>query len=150
MEKIKNWLIVHLAEEVKLITAIIMYATAFLMIYDKLVDTNALPNYFEFSKYDWWVWLFVLITFATSNLIGLWFVDYFKARIACDLILQLSGFILVIIGMAFIAHYPPLNWLMFFYTIWGMFAIIAGRHMGKRSRKRLAECKKIECECKKG
>ena len=139
MDKLKDWIIIHVAEEIKFLTGVIMLFTAFFMVYDKTVDANILPNYFEFSQFDWWAWLAVLASFGVSNIIGILLVDCFKARLIFDLVLQISGLILLVIGWAFIAKYPPFSHLMLFYPAWGIGIIIAGRHMGKRSRKRLAE-----------
>ena len=139
MKDFKDWLIVHFAEAVKLFTGAMMYATAFFMIYDRVVDSEILPSYFQFSIYDWWAWVIALTTLATLNIFGILFVDIGKARLIGDLVLQVSGIALLIIGWAFIVHYPPAHWLMVFYPVWGMTTIIAGRHMGRRSRLKLKE-----------
>lgn len=141
MEKFKNWVIVHIAEELKIITASIMLLTVGLMIYDYNVDT-LLPSYFQFTEYDWWFWIITLSIISIANVYGLVYVDYYRCRILGDLVLQLSGFILLLFGWAFIANYPPLNIFMVLYPIWGIAMIIAGRHMGKRSRKRYSDFKK--------
>lgn len=142
MEKFKNWLIVHCAEAFKLITAVMMFGTVGLLLADRLQERDILPDYFEFTNYDWWVWLLVLTSLGTANLIMLFFVDCYKCRVFGDLTLQISGVTLLIVGWAFISQYPPLNVLMVVYPTWGIGMIIAGRHMGKRTRGILKEIRK--------
>ena len=57
------------------------------------------------------------------------------------LLLQISGILLLIIGWAFIAQYPPLNALMVIYPTWGIGMVVAGRHMGKRTREKIKDNK---------
>ena len=130
MERFKNWLIV--AESFKAITGLMMFGTVLLMLMDKVQRRDILPDYFQFTNYDWWVWVIILTSIGASNLIMLFFVN--KCRVFSDLLLQISGILLLIIGWAFIAHYPPLNVLMVIYPTWGIGMVVAGRHMGKRTR----------------
>ena len=127
MERFKNC-----AESFKAITGLMMFGTVLLMLMDKVQRRDILPDYFQFTNYDWWVWVIILTSIGTSNLIMLFFVN--KCRVFSDLLLQISGILLLIIGWAFIAHYPPLNVLMVIYPTWGIGMVVAGRHMGKRTR----------------
>ena len=134
MERFKNWLIVHCAESFKAITGLMMFGTVLLMLMDKVQRRDILPDYFQFTNYDWWVWVIILTSIGASNLIMLFFVN--KCRVFSNLLLQISGILLLIIGWAFIAHYPPLNVLMVIYQTWGIGMVVAGRHMGKRTREK--------------
>ena len=129
MERFKNC-----AESFKAITGLMMFGTVLLMLMDKVQRRDILPDYFQFTNYDWWVWVIILTSIGTSNLIMLFFVN--KCRVFSDLLLQISGILLLIIGWAFIAHYPPLNVLMVIYPTWGIGMVVAGRHIGKRTREK--------------
>ena len=137
MERLKNWLIVHCAENFKITTSIMMLGTALSMLMDKLQGSDILPDYFQFTNTSWWVWAIILTIVGTSNLIMLLFVNCCKCRVFSDVLLQISGILLLIIGWVFIAHYPPLNALMVIYPIWGIGMVVAGRHMGKRTREEI-------------
>ena len=141
MERFKNWLIVHCAESFKAITGLMMFGTVLLMLMDKVQRRDILPDYFQFTNYDWWVWVIILTSIGTSNLIMLFFVNCYKCRVFSDLLLQISGILLLIIGWAFIAQYPPLNALMVIYPTWGIGMVVAGRHMGKRTREKIKDNK---------
>lgn len=141
MERVKNWLIVHCAESFKIITGLMMFGTVYLMLVDKIQNRRVLPDYFQFTNYDWWLWVIILTSVGTSNLIMLFFINCYKSRVFSDLLLQISGILLLIIGWAFIAQYPPLNALMIIYPTWGVAMVIAGRHMGKRTRQKIKGCK---------
>ena len=133
---IKHWLIVHCAEFFKTATSFIMFFTAGLMWYDYVSGTHIIPEYFHFTSWDFQFWLVMLVLSAILQLTMLLNVKCVKCRLISDLMLQLSGLLLLIIGWAFIAKYPPLHILMIIYPTWGMAMVILGRHMGKRSRKR--------------
>ena len=139
MERFKNWLIVHCAKTFKAITAAMLLGTVALMVLDMVHDSEVLPDYFQFTNYDWWLWVIILTSIGTANIVMLFFVDCYKCRVFADLLLQVSGVLLLIIGWAFISQYPPLNSLMVVYPVWGIAMIVAGRHMGKRTRGILKE-----------
>lgn len=118
----------------KTITILIMFFTAILMVYDKVKMPEALPDYFEISVYDTYIWVSILIAAAVAQIVLLLQSDCNSCRVFGDLLLQFSGLILLIIGWAFIAKYPPLSILMVVYPTWGISMIIGGRVFGKRSR----------------
>lgn len=64
--------------------------------------------------------------------------DCLKCRTWGDLLLQLSGLVLLIIGLMFIAAYPPFSWLMGAFPILGMLFVLVGRILGNESRRLLA------------
>lgn len=150
MERFKHFCIVHCAEFFKITTGFIMILTSAAMVYDKHVDNNALPNFFELSQHDWYLWAVSLGVVGVLNIAFTFLADYFKYRIFADLMLQFSGLALLIVGWAFIVEYPPLHRLMIFYPTWGMGMVIAGRYMGKRSRQRLHDCRQRYTKCRKG
>ena len=134
MENLKNWVIIHAAEELKIATSAILLGTSGMLIYDRFIDSAFLPNYYAATLYDWYGWVFVLTILAIANVGMLFHVDCYRCRMIGDLLLQLSGFMLLMIGWAFFAHYPPANIPMVIFPSWGIGMIVAGRHMGKRSR----------------
>lgn len=136
MENFKNWVIVHAAEELKIATSAILLGTAGMLIYDRFIDSTLLPNYYVATLYDWYGGVSVLTILAIANVYMLFHVDCYRCRMIGDLLLQLSGFSLLMIGWAFFAHYPPANIPIAVYPAWGIGMIVAGRHMGKRSRQR--------------
>lgn len=136
MENFKNWVIVHAAEELKIATSAILLGTTMMLIYDRFIDSTLLPNYYAATLYDWCSWTSVLTILAIANVYMLFHVDCYRCRMIGDLLLQLSGFELLMMGWAFFVHYPPANIPMVVYPSWGICMIVAGRHMGKRSRQR--------------
>lgn len=138
-QAIKNWLIVHCAEEIKAITSVIMLLTAGFMIYDRVIDNSILPPFFELTNFDWWAWVSALTIFGVGQLVMLKYVDCYRCRIVADLALQTSGILLICIGMAFAHEYPPAHILMVAYPVWGFGVLIAGKYMGRRSRTRFKD-----------
>lgn len=134
MKSIRQWLITHFAIEIKIFTILIMVTTVFIMLYDRYINNSLMPNFYHFSKHDWWFWLWVNIASTIINTILLINTKCIKCRLLSDLMLQLSGFLILLMGWAFLAKYPPLNSFMFTYPIWGILIIVAGRHMGKHNR----------------
>ena len=78
MERFKNWVIANCAESFKAITGLMMFGTVLLMLMDKVQRRDILPDYFQFTNYDWWVWVIILTSIGTSNLIMLFFVNCYK------------------------------------------------------------------------
>lgn len=136
MENFKNWVIVHAAEELKIATSAILLGTAMMLIYDRFIDSTLLPNYYAATLYDWDGWVSVLTILAIANVYMLFHVDYYRCHMIGDLLLQLSGFELLMMGWVFFVHYPLANIPMVVYPSWGIGMIVAGKHMGKRSRQR--------------
>lgn len=136
MDTLKRKIIVNLAAELKIATAIIMYATIAAILYDLHVDASFLPNYYHFSARDCIGWIAALFILGTANIIMIFYRECYRCRMVADLVLQLSGMLLLLMGWAFFTKYPPANIPMFFYPAWGIGMIVAGRHMGKRSREK--------------
>lgn len=134
MKTIKQWVVVHFATEIKLFTILVMFATVCVMLYDKHVNDGAMPNFYQVSRHDWWFWLSANIAGVVINTTLLLNTKCIKCRLVSDLMLQLSGFLILLMGWAFLAGYPPLNGFMITYPLWGILIIVAGRHMGKRNR----------------
>lgn len=135
MKSIKQYLIVNFATEMKIFTIFIMLATACVMVYDRHITGGIMPSFYQISKHDWWFWLLANVSGVIINTALLLNTKCIKCRLLSDLMLQLSGFLILLMGWAFLALYPPLNAFMIAYPIWGILIIIAGRHMGKRNRK---------------
>lgn len=134
MNSIKQWIVVHFATEIKVFTILIMLATAGVMLYDRNINKEVMPNFYQVSRHDWWFWFLVNILGVIVNATLLINTKCIKCRLLSDLMLQLSGFLILLMGWAFLAVYPPLNGFMITYPIWGILIIVAGRHMGKRNR----------------
>ena len=134
MKSIKQWVVVHFATEIKLFTIFVMLLTVAVMLYDRHVNDAVMPSFYHVSKHDWWFWLLANLSGAIVNIVLLINTKCIKCRLVSDLMLQLSGFLILLMGWAFIALFPPLNGFMVAYPIWGILIIVAGRHMGKRNR----------------
>ena len=134
MKSIKQWIVVHFATEIKVFTILIMLATAGIMLYDRHINDTIMPNFYQVSKLDWWFWFWANVSGVVINIALLINTSCIKCRLVGDLMLQLSGFLILLMGWAFLAVYPPLNGFMIVYPIWGILIIVAGRHMGKCNR----------------
>lgn len=134
MKSIKQWVVVHFATELKIFTIFIMFVTLGVMLYDRHINDTVMPNFYQVSKDDWWFWFIANLSGVVVNITLLINIKCIKCRLLSDLMLQLSGFLILLMGWAFLAVYPPLNGFMVAYPIWGILIIVAGRHMGKRNR----------------
>lgn len=134
MKSIKEWVVEHLATELKIFTILIMLLTMGIMLYDRHIDNVVMPNFYQVSEDDWWFWFIANLSGVIVNITLLINTKCIKCRLLSDLMLQLSGFLILLMGWAFLAVYPPLNAFMVAYPIWGILIIVAGRHMGKRNR----------------
>lgn len=134
MKSIKQWVVVHFATELKIFTILIMLLTLGAMLYDRHINDAVMPNFYQVSKDDWWFWFLANLSGAIANITLLINTKCIKCRLLSDLMLQLSGFLILLMGWAFLAAYPPLNAFMVLYPIWGILIIVAGRHMGKANR----------------
>lgn len=134
MKSIKQWVVVHFATELKIFTILIMLLTLGVMLYDRHINDAVMPNFYQVSKDDWWFWFIANLSGVIVNITLLINTKCIKGRLLSDLMLQLSGFLILLMGWAFLAAYPPLNAFMVLYPIWGILIIVAGRHMGKRNR----------------
>nr|DAN74093.1 MAG TPA: hypothetical protein [Caudoviricetes sp.] len=134
MKSIKQWVVVHFATELKIFTIFIMLLTLGVMLYDRHINDAVMPNFYQVSKDDWWFWFIANLSGVIVNITLLINTKCIKCRLLSDLMLQLSGFLILLMGWAFLAAYPPLNAFMVLYPIWGILIIVAGRHMGKANR----------------
>ena len=134
MKSIKQWVVVHFATELKIFTILIMLLTLGVMLYDRHINGAVMPNFYQVSKDDWWFWFIANLSGVIVNITLLINTKCIKCRLLSDLMLQLSGFLILLMGWAFLAAYPPLNAFMVLYPIWGILIIVAGRHMGKANR----------------
>lgn len=98
---------------------------------------DVLDNFAAISRYDAPVWAMVLIGLAVLQLWLLRCSDCLKCRVWGDFVLQLSGLVLLIIGMAFVAVYPPFSWLMGLFPVLGLLFLFAGRYWGEQTRRQL-------------
>lgn len=137
MKSIKQWVVVNFAIEFKIFTIFIMLLTSGVMLYDRYINDAAMPNFYQISGDDWWFWFIANLSGTILNIILLIKTKCIKCRLLSDLMLQLSGFLILLMGWVFLAAYPPLNGFMVTYPIWGGLIIVAGRHMGKRNRQQL-------------
>lgn len=134
MKSIKQWVVVNFATELKIFTIFIMLLTLCVMLYDRHINDAVMPNFYQVSKDDWWFWFTANLSGVIVNITLLINTKCIKCRLLSDLMLQLSGFLILLMGWAFLAAYPPLNAFMVLYPIWGILIIVAGRHMGKANR----------------
>lgn len=134
MKSIKQWVVVYFATELKIFTILIMLLTLGVMLYDRHINDAVMPNFYQVSKDDWWFWFIANLSGVIVNITLLINTKCIKRRLLSDLMLQLSGFLILLMGWAFLAAYPPLNAFMVLYPIWGILIIVAGRHMGKANR----------------
>ena len=119
----------------KIATCVIMLITAVLMVYDYLVDPEVMPNYFNFTSYDFVGWVLILLLMSITQISLLLHIGSAKCRLMGDLLLQLSGFTLLVIGWAFVNKYPPFSSLMVMYPLWGLAALLIGRFESKFNRR---------------
>lgn len=134
MKSIRQWISTHFATEIKIFTILIMLTTVCIMLYARYIGGDLMPNFYHFSKHDWWFWFWANVLGVIINIALLINNKCIKCRLLSDLMLQLSGLLILLMGWAFLAKYPPLNGFMIAYPIWGILIIVAGRHMGKRNR----------------
>lgn len=135
MKSIKQWVIIHFATEIKILTILIMLVTAGIMLYDRCINSTIMPNFYQMGKHDWYFWFWANVSGVVINVSLLTNTTCIKCRLISDLMLQLSGFLILLMGWIFLALYPPLNVFMVTYSVWGVLIIIAGRYMGKHNRK---------------
>ena len=99
---------------------------------------DVLDNFVAVSGYDAYGWAALLLVLAAGQAVLLRCSGCLKCRTWGDLLLQLSGLVLLIIGLMFIAAYPPFSWLMGAFPILGMLFVLVGRILGNESRRLLA------------
>ena len=90
-----------------------------------------LPNFARYSDWDIWIWTTVLNSLALVQLITLVQCDCKNAYRWSNIILMLSGFVLLIVGCLFGLKYPPHNWQMTIYPFVGLLFSVAGRQLNK-------------------
>ena len=101
---------------------------------------DVLDNFIAVSGYDAYGWAALLLVLAAVQMALLRCSECLKCRTGGDVLLQLSGLVLLVIGLMFIAAYPPFSWLMGVFPILGMLFVLVGRILGNESRKLL--CRK--------
>ena len=101
---------------------------------------DVLDNFIAVSGYDAYGWAALLLVLAAVQMALLRCSNCLKCRTWGDVLLQLSGLVLLVIGLMFIAAYPPFSWLMGVFPILGMLFVLVGRILGNESRKLL--CRK--------
>ena len=135
MKSIKQWMIIHFATEIKMLTILIMLVTAGVMLYDRYINSTIMLNFYQMGKHGWDFWFWVNVSGVVINVSLLTNATCIKCRLISDLMLQLSGFLILLMGWVFLAPHLPLNVFTVTYSVWGILIIIAGRYMGKHNRK---------------
>ena len=134
MKSIRQWLATNFAIEIKIFTILIMLATVGIMLHDLYIGGALMPNFYHFSSHDWWIWFWLNVAGVIINTTLLINNKCIKCKLLSDLMLQLSGLLILLMGWVFLARYPPLNGFMIAYPLWGVLIVLAGRYMGKRNR----------------
>ena len=121
----------------KTVSSVILTAVAAAFVADGQ-GVDVLDNFIAVSGYDAYGWAALLLVLAAGQAVLLRCSGCLKCRTWGDLLLQLSGLVLLIIGLMFIAAYPPFSWLMGAFPILGMLFVLVGRILGNESRSLLA------------
>lgn len=121
----------------KTVSSVILTAVAAAFVADGQ-GVDVLDNFIAVSGYDAYGWAALLLVLAAGQAVLLRCSGCLKCRTWGDLLLQLSGLVLLIIGLMFIAAYPPFSWLMGAFPILGMLFVLVGRILGNESRRLLA------------
>ena len=100
---------------------------------------DTLDNFAVITQYDAWGWTVLLVLLAASQAVMQRFHHCTKCRLWSDFLLQVSGLVLLIIGMAFVAEYPPFSWFMGVFPIVGVLFVLIGRTLSRKSREKLGE-----------
>ena len=110
---------------------IIILLLSGIMFFNGGIRAVELPNFTRYSEWDTWIWTIVLNSLALVQLITLVQCDCRNAYRWSNIILMLSGFVLLIVGCLFGLKYPPHNWQMTIYPFVGLLFSIAGRQLNK-------------------
>ena len=110
---------------------IIILLLSGIMFFNGGIRAVELPNFTRYSEWDTWIWTIVLNSLALVQLITLVQCDCRNAYRWSNIILMLSGFVLLIVGCLFGLKYPPHNWQMTIYPFVGLLFSITGRQLNK-------------------
>ena len=130
---IRKWQLTKLIaahKRIKYFNIIILLLSG-IMFFNGGIRAVELPNFARYSDWDIWIWTIVLNSLALVQLITLIQCDYVIAYRWSNIILMLSGFVLLIVGCLFGLKYPPHNWQMTIYPFVGLLFSIAGRQLNK-------------------
>ena len=130
---IRKWQLTKLIaahKRIKYFNIIILLLSG-IMFFNGGIRAVELPNFARYSDWDIWIWTTVLNSLALVQLITLVQCDCKNAYRWSNIILMLSGFVLLIVGCLFGLKYPPHNWQMTIYPFVGLLFSIAGRQLNK-------------------
>ena len=130
---IRKWQLTKLIaahKKIKYFNIIILLLSG-IMFFNGGIRAVELPNFARYSDLDIWIWIIVLNSLASVQLITLVQCDCKNAYRWSNIILMLSGFVLLIVGCLFGLKYPPHNWQMTIYPFVGLLFSVAGRQLNK-------------------
>jgi len=128
---IRKWQLTKLIaahKRIKYFNIIILLLSG-IMFFNGGIRAVELPNFVRYSDWDIWIWTIVLNSLASVQLITLVQCDCINAYRWSNIILMLSGFVLLIVGCLFGLKYPPHNWQMTIYPFVGLLFSVAGRQL---------------------
>lgn len=124
------------AKTLKISSSFVLFAAAAAFAAETL-GYDVLNHFATVSRYDAPAWALVLIGLAVVQLWLLRCSGCLKCRVWGDFVLQLSGLVLLMIGTAFVAAYPPFSLFMGVFPMLGLLFIFTGRICGNRTRSQL-------------
>ena len=130
---IKRWQLnklISIHKLVKVLNIVILVISGAMFFQDE-IGTLELPDFTRYSEWDIWIWTIVLNSLALVQLLTMIKCDYVIAYRWSNIILMLSGFVLLIVGCLFGLKYPPHNWQMTIYPFVGLLFSVAGRQLNK-------------------
>lgn len=94
---------------------------------------DVVADFVAVSRFDAPIWAVFLLALAY----GQWRLSGSscdKCRLWGHFVLQLSGLVLLLLGLTFVAAYPPFSHLMAFFPMFGLYLIFAGRRLSDAAR----------------
>ena len=130
---IKRWKLNKLISIHKLVKVlnIVILDISGAMFFQNETGTLELPDFTRYSEWDTWIWITVLNSLALVQLLTLIKCNSVIAYRWSNIILMLSGFVLLIVGCLFGLKYPPHNWQMTIYPFVGLLFSAVGRQLNK-------------------
>ena len=130
---VKKWQLSKLISIHKLIKVfnIVILVASGIMFFNGENGTLDLPDFTRYSEWDTWIWTTVLNSLALVQLLTLIKCNCVTAYHWSNIILMLSGFVLLIVGCLFGLKYPPHNWQMILYPFVGLLFSAVGRQLNK-------------------
>lgn len=130
---IKRWKLNKLISIHKLVKVlnIVILVISGAMFFQSETGTLELPDFTRYSEWDTWIWTTVLNSLALVQLLTLIKCDSVITYRWSNIILMLSGFVLLIVGCLFGLKYPPHNWQMTIYPFVGLLFSAVGRQLNK-------------------